>query len=213
VNITGPVTAGSEETSIIGLINGQTTLTGVTASNNGGSIQLTASDGRNITVTANAGGTTITGFATATTTTEGTVSLNSINTTATSAAINVTSAGGGFAVANNAASLNSGTVSNLSIATATGANLALSTVDAALTTIDSTRAALGAYQNRFQSAINSIQTTSVNLTASRSRIQDTDFAAETAKLTRAQILQQAGTAMVAQANSAPQQVLALLKNL
>jgi flagellin len=139
VNITGPVTAGSEETSIIGLINGQTTLTGVTASNNGGSIQLTASDGRNITVTANAGGTTITGFATATTTTEGTVSLNSINTTATSAAINVTSAGGGFAVANNAASLNSGTVSNLSIATATGANLALSTVDAALTTIDSTR--------------------------------------------------------------------------
>jgi flagellin len=214
VSITGAVSSGASETDTIGLINLQSTLTGVTAIDNGGKIKLTATDGRNITVTATATGTSGSGFATATATTVGTVSLASTNTTAASAGINITSIGtSGFTVANNAASLNSGTVSNLSVATASGANLALSTVDAALTTIDSTRAALGAYQNRFQSAINSIQTTSVNLTASRSRIQDTDFAAETAKLTRAQILQQAGTAMVAQANSAPQQVLALLKNL
>jgi flagellin len=214
VSITGAVTAATTESDTIGLINGQSTLTGVTAIDNGGKIKLTATDGRNITVTATANGTSASGFATASTTTVGTVSLASTNTTAASAGINITAVGtSGFTVANNSASLNSGTVSNLSVATAAGANLALSTVDAALTTIDSTRAALGAYQNRFQSAINSIQTTSVNLTASRSRIQDTDFAAETAKLTRAQILQQAGTAMVAQANSAPQQVLALLKNL
>jgi flagellin len=214
VSITGAVTSATSESDTIGLINSQSTLTGVTAIDNGGKIKLSAADGRNITVTATTTGTSASGFATATATTVATVSLASTNTTAASAGINITAVGtSGFTVANNSASLNSGTVSNLSVATAAGANLALSTVDAALTTIDSTRAALGAYQNRFQSAINSIQTTSVNLTASRSRIQDTDFAAETAKLTRAQILQQAGTAMVAQANSAPQQVLALLKNL
>ena len=84
-------------------------------------------------------------------------------------------------------------------------------VDAALSQINVSRGALGAYQNRFMSAINSMQTTSENLSASRSRIQDTDFAAETANLTRAQILQQAGTAMLAQANSLPQTVLSLLK--
>ncbi len=75
----------------------------------------------------------------------------------------------------------------------------------------SARSALGAYQNRFTSVVASLQTTAQNLTALRSRIQDADFAAETATLSRAQILQQAGTAMVAQANSLPQSVLQLLK--
>jgi len=70
---------------------------------------------------------------------------------------------------------------------------------------------LGAYQNRFDSVITNLQTTSENISASRSRIQDADFAAETANLSRAQILQQAGTAMVAQANQLPQQVLKLLQ--
>jgi flagellin len=88
---------------------------------------------------------------------------------------------------------------------------ALGTIDGALETISASRAALGAYQNRFTSVVTSLQTTSENLSASRSRIQDADFAAETANLSRAQILQQAGTAMVAQANQLPQGVLALLK--
>jgi len=78
-------------------------------------------------------------------------------------------------------------------------------------TVNSTRAALGAYQARFTSVVASLATTAENLTASRSRIQDADFAAETANLSRAQILQQAGTAMVAQANQLPQGVLALLR--
>ena len=70
---------------------------------------------------------------------------------------------------------------------------------------------MGAYQNRFASTIANLQTTAENLTASRSRIQDADFAAETANLTRAQILQQAGTAMLAQANAIPNNVLTLLR--
>ncbi len=90
-------------------------------------------------------------------------------------------------------------------------NDALLRIDAALTQVSSLRSTLGAIQNRFQSTINSLQGVAENLTASRSRILDTDFAMETAELTRAQILQQAGTAMVAQANSVPQNVLSLLK--
>ena len=92
-----------------------------------------------------------------------------------------------------------------------GANDAILRIDAALTSVSSLRSTLGAIQNRFDSTINSLQAVSENLSASRSRIQDTDFAAETAALTRAQILQQAGTAMVAQANSVPQNVLSLLR--
>ena len=84
-------------------------------------------------------------------------------------------------------------------------------IDSALSQINSSRADLGAVQNRFSSTIASLQTTGENLSASRSRIEDADFAAETANLSRAQVLQQAATAMVAQANQLPQQVLQLLK--
>ena len=84
-------------------------------------------------------------------------------------------------------------------------------IDSALASVSDLRGTLGAIQNRFESTINSLQSVSENLSASRSRILDTDFAAETAALTRAQILQQAGTAMVAQANSVPQNVLSLLR--
>ena len=95
--------------------------------------------------------------------------------------------------------------------TSDNARNALASIDAALSQISSARASLGATQNRFQSVVSSLQTTAENLTASRSRIQDADFASETAAMTKAQILQQAGTAMVAQANSAPQNVLSLLR--
>ena len=84
-------------------------------------------------------------------------------------------------------------------------------VDAALSQVNSGRADLGAIQNRFSSTISNLQTSSENTSASRSRIQDADFAAETANLSRSQVLQQAATAMVAQANQLPQQVLQLLK--
>jgi flagellin len=87
----------------------------------------------------------------------------------------------------------------------------ISIVDSAISALNSQRARYGALQGRFENTITNLQATSENLTASRSRIQDTDFAAETANLTRAQILQQAGVAMLAQANSAPNNVLSLLR--
>jgi flagellin len=104
-----------------------------------------------------------------------------------------------------------GDLSAVSVTTAANANEMLMRVDSALTSVSDLRSTLGAIQNRFESTINSLQAATENLTASRSRILDTDFAAETAALTRAQILQQAGTAMVAQANTVPQNVLSLLR--
>ena len=101
--------------------------------------------------------------------------------------------------------------SNLDVSTVKGAQQAMEIVDKALGAINSTRADLGAVQNRFTSVVANLQTSSENLSASRSRIKDTDFAKETAELTRTQILQQAGTAMLAQANQVPQGVLSLLR--
>ena len=102
-------------------------------------------------------------------------------------------------------------VAALDISTASGAQSAIGALDSALTQINSSRGALGAYQNRFTSAIANLSTTAENISAARSRIQDADFAAETASLTRNQILQQAGTAMLAQANALPQNVLTLIR--
>ena len=102
-------------------------------------------------------------------------------------------------------------ISTVDISSVAGADTAIQAMDAALSEITSARADLGALQNRFSSVVSSLQTTSENLSASRSRIMDADFAKETANLTRAQILQQAGTAMLSQANSAPQAVLSLLR--
>ena len=102
-------------------------------------------------------------------------------------------------------------LASLSITSAASAATALSTIDAALDTVNSGRGALGAIQNRFESVVASQQVASENLSASKSRIEDADFAAETAQLTKAQILQQSGIAMLAQANSLPQNVLALLQ--
>jgi flagellin len=109
-----------------------------------------------------------------------------------------------YALGNTA--LNSG-----SVTTVANANTMIGRVDAALNAVSTLRSTFGAVQNRFESTIANLQATSENLTASRSRIQDADFAAETAVLTRNQILQQAGMSMLAQANALPQNVLALLR--
>ena len=99
----------------------------------------------------------------------------------------------------------------LDISTFLGSQQALEIVDRALTAVSSSRAEMGAIQNRFTSTIANLSTTSENLSASRSRIRDADYAKETAELTRTQILQQAGTAMLSQANSSTQNVLSLLR--
>ena len=101
--------------------------------------------------------------------------------------------------------------STMDLSSQAGATLALKYMDSALSSVSTARANLGAMQNRFSSVVTNLQTSSENLSAARSRIQDADFAAETANLSRSQVLQQAGTAMVAQANQLPQGVLALLR--
>jgi flagellin len=102
-------------------------------------------------------------------------------------------------------------IAGLSVGNFASAQLAIKLADSALTSVNSTRATLGAVQNRFASVVNNLQTGAENMSASRSRIQDAGFAAETASMTRSQILQQAGTAILAQANAVPQNVLSLLR--
>lgn len=105
----------------------------------------------------------------------------------------------------------SGSLATVSVTTVENANDAILRIDAALTAVSDLRSTFGAIQNRFESTIANLSSVTENLSASRSRIMDTDFASETAALTRAQVLQQAGVAMLAQANAAPQNVLALLR--
>lgn len=102
-------------------------------------------------------------------------------------------------------------INALSVATATGANSAMDLIDTALTKVNEFRADLGAVQNRFESTINNLSTNIENLSASQSRILDADFAAESAKMAKANVLQQAGISVLAQANARPNQVLSLLQ--
>jgi len=103
------------------------------------------------------------------------------------------------------------TINNVDISTQSGAQAAIDVIDGALETINSTRADLGAINNRLDFTVSNLMNVSENTSAARSRIMDADFAAETAALSRAQVLQQASSAMLAQANAAPQQVLSLLR--
>ncbi len=218
--ISAGVTDPTDLTSVAAAINGASGSTGITATftntTSKNSLTLSTNDGRNIAIgtfsstgsgaqTVSFGGTTLTEGATDTAVKTGTVSLSSSKGTITTAGANLDV----FASAVTTSSFNS--VAGLSLTTAANASSAIATIDAALSAVNSSRGDLGALQNRFTSAVASLQTTSENLSASRSRIQDTDFAAETASLTRGQILQQAGTAILAQANSLPNGVLALLR--
>lgn len=118
---------------------------------------------------------------------------------------------GGFMTTNTVSAASLQAIGNADISTVYSASRTISMADSALSAINNQRARYGALQSRFESTIVNLQTTSENLSASRSRIRDADFAAETAVLTRNQILQQAGTAMLAQANALPNQVLQLLQ--
>lgn len=196
---------------VVDAINAIAGSTGVVATLNSGKVDLAASDGRNIvgSIASSAGTFDVAAAglnASFAATTRGTVTLTSASDIVV----------GDTALGFTAATTSAATVSGASIATATvdsvaNAEAAIQAVDAALATVNSTRATLGAVQSRFDSVVASVQTTAENLSASRSRIMDADFAAETANLTKQQILQQSGIAMLAQANSIPQNVLALLQ--
>ncbi|WNH50364.1 flagellin [Stenotrophomonas aracearum] len=145
---------------------------------------------------------------------DGEITLTSVKADAKLADLAVAGAGAsvaGVTTTDVTANTTASHLSDLKIDTVAGAQQALEIVDKALGSINSTRADLGAVQNRFTSVVANLQTSTENLSASRSRIKDTDFAKETAELTRTQILQQAGTAMLAQANQVPQNVLSLLR--
>lgn len=198
-------------------INSITAQTGVTATfgtGTSGGVTLSAADGRNITLEVGdasvAGGT---GFVVNTNTTVATFDLSSTDTAGITLAGNASGlAATGITAGYTSATVTIGAgVSSLDLSTSSGALSALTIIDSALSTVNSSRGDLGAVQNRFQSTIVSIATTSENLAASKSRIEDADFAMETAALARGQILQQAGIAMLSQANSLPQSVLALLQ--
>lgn len=117
--------------------------------------------------------------------------------------VNISRTGGGYG----ASGLK---INTLSVSSVAGASAALASIDSAIKAVDGARADLGAIQNRFQSTIRNLSNIVENVSAARSRIKDTDFAKETAELTRAQILQQASTTILAQANTRPQSALSLL---
>ena len=126
----------------------------------------------------------------------------------------ITIANGDISLSGNAAfsAVASGGASATLITGTASANTAnIAALDAAISAVNDRRASLGALQSRFENTISYLRTASENQSAARGRIMDADFAAETANLSRTQVLQQAGTAMIAQANQAPQQVLALLR--
>ncbi len=205
------VTGSADRASVISAINAISAATGVIATDSGADgtgVSLAAADGRNVTV---ALGGTLTAASSGLTaaTTRSTITVTSTSSSGITMGGAAAAKAGSIATA--AASLTGTAVSSLDISTVAGANAAITSIDAALSSVNSSRASLGAYQNRFTSAISNLQSTAENMTAARSRIQDTDFAAETSSLTRAQILQQAGTAMLAQANALPQNVLTLLR--
>ncbi len=206
---TGQVLTGSAVATQINLYSSQTGVTaGLSAT---GALQLTAADGRDInqveTVTAGTGGTG-TGAGIAAAQTRGTITL--------SAASNIVIGGAGsadvgFDAGGQTISLSAATLANADVLTVTGANNTIAAVDSALATVSAFQSQLGAIQNRFTSTVKNLQSTVQNLTSSRSTIQDADFAAETAKLTQSNVLQQAGISILAQANQQPQLILKLLQ--
>ena len=209
-------------------INGVAGTTNITATVNGGTITLTQAEGKDINIEnfidSGASGTTIT-FAGSTegagvTLTDeandssiasGTVEFNSNATFSVSSSIANTAGSILNVAANTSVASTASALSSVDIGSISGANSALAIIDASLASVSSIRADLGAVQNRLTSTIASLSTGIENATAARSRIQDADFAAETAALTRGQILQQAGVAILAQANALPQNALALLQ--
>jgi len=235
--ISATLSSASDLTALRDEINGSTGTTGVTATGTGATLELTQASGKDIKIT-NMASTGTAASATVGTiralktdgTTDGTQTavnlVENANDSGTfggtvtfdsNGAFSVTSSlaaatgavGGGTAAT--AQTSSSTLLSTVNVSTEAGAQTAIDVIDAALQSVSTQRADLGALQARFDSIISNLTTGVENQSAAQSRIRDADFAQETANLTRAQILQQAGTAVLAQANAAPQNVLALLQ--
>lgn len=229
VSVSATMANSTDVAGLAAAINAQSSTTGITAvaNTNTGSLALTQAQGYDIKVQgftngvvtakltgATGAAATLTSGGTNSSTVGGLVTFDSSN--GYTVASDTATAGifaGAAALANSGSlvAVSSIDVTKMTNGIPTGANSALNVVDSAINYINGLRANLGALQNRFSNAQSSLNTTSTNMQQARSRIQDTDFAAETANLTHNQILQQAGTAMLAQANALPNSVLTLLK--
>ncbi len=212
--ITLGTTAATNRTAVVNGINGVSGATGVTAVDDGTGVDLVSADGSNVTHSfTQASGTftaTTTGVAAAATT-RSTVSLSTTSSGGIALTTTGTIADTGFSAATTGSTLSGTSIANTDLSTVAGANAAILSADSALDAINSSRATLGAIQSRFESVVSNLSVTAENLSAARSRIQDADFASETAALTKGQILQQAGISILSQANSQPQLVLSLLQ--
>ena len=218
----GAATAGDQVANIVAAINAVSSQTGVTAlaaatatattSTTGGgfiSLSIAAGDGRGIEISGSATALGRAGVAAqaSSTTSKITLSTNGPNGIVLGGSLGLAATGQvqGYSPS---VLMSSGGVD---LSTANGSQAALSVLDKAINTVTDSRASMGAYQNRLTASVANLEVTSMNLQASRSRILDTDYAKETTKLAKSQIIQQAATAMLAQANQSAQSVLALLK--
>jgi len=229
ITISYTLTSTTDYSGLRDAINAESVRTGVTAELNTAAASLTLknSEGQNIAIGAVSNGTdddnvllvgaTAAAFVTSATLQNDAITAANLDaitvggqvSMSASSSFSVTGTVATFAAADLVGALSS--VSAIDISTQSGSNDALAVLDEALRFVSDTRADIGAIQNRLEFTISNLGSVVENVSAARSRVQDADFAAETANLTRAQILQQAGIAMLAQANTAPQSVLALLQ--
>jgi flagellin len=224
-SVSGTGNKADDYAAAISAFNAQTAKTGVTAQYADGGIKLTNTNGADIDVKNNNDATTGASISMASYDADGKANTTTplaggkegvangqvtMDSEKSFSVVEGTATGFSLAGTNSGASTLK-SVANLDISTFEGAQNAIKTADAALSSVNGQRAELGALQSRFSSAISNLQSTTENLSASKSRITDTDFASETANMTRGQILQQAGTSMLAQANSLPNGVLSLLR--
>ena len=226
ITIATSLGANSTRDDVLTQLNAYTGQTGVVATANGDGVALTAADGRNITIAFSGSGSAIAGLgltgsgvtdtASAPYTNYASVSLTS--DTAFTVASGSNGAGAtsaftemGFTEGTYGGADNGVKVSQIDISTVQGATDAIKAVDAAITTVSANQSRAGAYENRLNYVVDNLTTENTNITASRSRITDADYGTETTNLAKAQIVQQAATAMLAQANQSQQTVLSLLK--
>ena len=236
VTITANVTTDTTRADLVNLINLKTGQTGVVASDNGDGLTLIAEDGRTISL-----GTDNSGVAGTAAVAGAAIGMATVNGVAALAATSATTAGSmafiasvtlqsdtafkvqsgssgnadfgtlGFVQGTYGGSSDMLNVEHLDVSTQSGAMVAISAIDSAINQVSMQQSRAGAYQNRLDAVVNNLTESNQNMSASRSRILDTDYAQETTSLAKSQIISQAATAMLAQANQAGQSVLALLK--
>jgi len=224
VTIAAAATLGASNTLVdsMNAINQYSGQTGVTAVDNGNGLTLTAQDGRNIVIEATTAGTAATqlgipaaaiGAAGAPVTTFGKVQLLSDNkfTVAAGSGGTTNLENLGFNVGTYGGANNGLKINQIDVSSQSGAQSAITAIDAAISTVSAIQSNVGAYENRLSSTVTNLQSMNTNMSSSRSTIQDTNYSTTTTALARSQIISQAATAMLAQANQSGQTVLSLLK--